>query len=72
MLSSRGLEPELALLEEPEDRPDELTLEAADRLAPGLALGPLASDIGLGRRVVPDLGQGDHVERPVELAVATP
>ncbi len=26
MLSSDGLEPELALLEEPEDRPDELTL----------------------------------------------
>jgi hypothetical protein len=27
MLSSRGLESDLALLEEPEDRPDELTLE---------------------------------------------
>ncbi len=72
MLSSRGLESELALLEEPEDRPDELTLEAADRLPPGLALGPFASDVGLGRRVVPDLGQGDDVERPVELAVAAP
>jgi hypothetical protein len=47
MLSSRGLKPELALLEEPEDRPDELTLEAADRLPPGLALRRLRATYSL-------------------------
>ena len=35
-----------------------------------LALGSLARDERLGRRVMPRLDEGDHVERAVELAVA--
>ena len=69
---SSGLQPILrALDQEPEDRPDQLTLEGPDRLPPGLPVGlHPAGDIGLGRRMEAGLGHRDDVERPVELAVA--
>src|SRR5450759_1245171 len=62
-----------ALDEEPEDRPDQLSLESSDCLAPGLPIGlDPAGDVSLGRRMEAGLGHGNHVHSPVELAVAAP
>ena len=52
------------------DHVGEMPFEAADSLAEGFALGLFASDVGLGTRVVLELGEGDGVEGAVELAVA--
>ena len=48
----------------------ELSFEAADRVASGLAFGDLARDVGLGVGVHPGAGDRDDVQRVVELAVA--
>ena len=48
----------------------EVAFEAAERSLPGLALGLLAGQVGLGGRVVAGAGDGDDVQRVVELAVA--
>ena len=48
----------------------EVAFEAAERSLPGLALGLLAGQVGLGGRVVLGAGDGDDVQRVVELAVA--
>ena len=64
LLSCQAIAAALCLGEHPEHDPGEMALEAAQRLAPGLALGPLAADEGLGRRVVPGLHQGDRCGAP--------
>ena len=48
----------------------EVALEAAERSLVGLAFGFLALEVGLGGWVVAGAGDGDDVERVVELAVA--
>ena len=48
----------------------EVALEAAQRALLGLAFGPLARQVGLRGRVVAGAGDGDDVQRVVELAVA--
>lgn len=50
----------------------DVALEAAADLLGGLALGESSVDVGAGLGVGADPGQDDGVERPVELAVATP
>jgi len=52
------------------DGADEQSLEAADGFAAALAFGPFALEVVAGRRVVAALGDGDPVERSVELPVA--
>src|ERR687895_2811596 len=51
------------------EAPGEVSLEAAERPLPGLALGFLAREVGLGRGVVAGAGDGDDVQGAVELAV---
>ena len=58
------------MLEESPDAPGEEALDAADGFAFGLAFGDSAGDVGAGGWVAALLGDGDEVERPVELAVA--
>jgi hypothetical protein len=58
------------VLEESPDAPGEEALDAADGFAFGLALSDSAGDVGAGGGVAALLGDGDEVERPVELAVA--
>ena len=70
-LSSSGRLESGAFEQELKDRPDQLSLESADRVPPALPVGPLASDVDLGRFVSAGLDEGDDVEGPVELAVAT-
>jgi hypothetical protein len=53
-----------------EDDADEESFEAADGLAPRLALGAFALEVDAGWVVVTSLGDRDPVERGVELAVA--
>jgi hypothetical protein len=48
----------------------EVTFEAAERALLGLAFGLFASDVRAGRGIAQEAGQGDDVERVVELAVA--
>lgn len=48
----------------------EMALEAAQRGLGGLAFGFLARDVASGGRVVLGAGDGDGVQRAVELAVA--
>ena len=69
-LPSRLFELRDALDQPPEDDPGQVALEGSQRFKPRPALGPLAGDECLGRWMVPGLGEGDHVEQPVELAVA--
>jgi hypothetical protein len=57
-------------LKEPPDAAGEVTLEAADRFAGGLALGLLAGEVGGGPGVEAALGDREAVQRAVELAVA--
>ena len=45
-------------------------LDAAGGFSFGLAFGDASGDVGLGGRVAALLGDGDEVERPVELTVA--
>ena len=56
-----------------EDSPDvagEVTLEAADRFSLALAFGVLALEVGASGRVGACAGEGDDVDRAVQLAVA--
>ena len=55
-----------------EDYTGEVSLESADRLAPGLALLALALNIGTAGGVVNGRGAGDGMECSIELAIATP
>ena len=48
----------------------EVSLEAAECSLLALALGFLARQVGLGGRVMAGAGDGDDVQRVVELAVA--
>ena len=48
----------------------EVAFEAADRAFAGLAFGLFASEVGLGLGVVARAGDGDDVQRVVELAIA--
>src|SRR5665811_861090 len=50
----------------------EMTLQAAQGLEPGLALGHPPRHIRLGARIGPGLDEGDRVEGPIELSVAAP
>src|SRR4051812_17614404 len=52
------------------DAADQLSLEAAQRLASGLALAQLALDIGLRGRVIAALRDRNSMERRVQLPVA--
>ena len=52
------------------DAADEVAFEAADRLGVGLAGAALLSEVGGGLGVEHDLGEREHVEGVVELAVA--
>ena len=52
------------------DAAGEVALEAADRFAAGLAFGLLAGEVGGGVGVQAALGDGEAVQRAVELAVA--
>src|SRR3954467_15799954 len=57
-------------LEEVPDAAGEVALEAADGFAAGLAFGLAAGEVGGGVRIEAALGDGQAVERAVELAVA--
>ena len=57
-------------LEEVEDVAGEVSFEAAERFAGGLAFGAFAGEVGLGRSVGAGAGDGDAVQRRVELAAA--
>src|SRR5579884_362360 len=48
----------------------EVALERSDGVALGAAFGAASLDVGAGARVHPGLGQGHHVDRVVEAAVA--
>jgi hypothetical protein len=52
------------------DAAGEVAFEAAERFAVGLAFGGLASDVGLRLGVAAGAGDGDAVDRGVDLAVA--
>jgi hypothetical protein len=52
------------------DASDEVAFEAADRFFVGLPVAALFGDVDRGLRVVEDFGEGEHVERVVELTVA--
>src|SRR4051794_1476895 len=67
LCSSRG---DWRGFEESPDPAGEEALDAADGFAVGLAFGDAASDVGACCGVASLLGDGDEVERPVELAVA--
>src|SRR4051794_33039223 len=58
------------VLEEAPDATGDEAFDAADGFAFGLALGDAAGDVGLRGWVASPLGDGDEVERPVELAVS--
>ena len=47
-----------------------MSFEAAADLAAGFAFGEASGGVGLGFGVAAEAGQGDGVQRPVELAVA--
>src|SRR3954468_2573095 len=57
-------------LEESPNAAGEVALEAAQGFAAGLAVGLLAREVGGGLRVQAALGDGEAVQRAVELAVA--
>ncbi len=57
-------------MEEVPDPAGEVALEAADRFSVGLAFGSFASDVVLRFGVAARAGDGDAVDRGVELAVA--
>jgi hypothetical protein len=57
-------------LQQVPDAAGDVALEAAQRFAASLALGLLAGEVGDGVEVAAALGDGDAVQRPVELAVA--
>ena len=50
----------------------EVALEASQRTLGGLAFGLFAGEVPLGRRIALGTGDGDDVQRVVELAVAVP
>jgi hypothetical protein len=52
------------------DTADEVAFEDADCLSVGLAVAALFGEVGRGLRVTHDLGEREHVDRVVELAVA--
>src|SRR5665647_2165113 len=60
----------LCVAQLPPDDPRQVPLQAAQRLAGALALGPLAGHEGLRRLVHAQLGEGDAVQGGVQLAVA--
>ena len=60
----------VGVAEEVVDAADEVSFEAADRCAAALPVAALFGEVDRCRRVVPDLGEGEHVECVVELAVA--
>jgi hypothetical protein len=57
-------------LQEVPDAAGKVALEAADGLAGGLAFASFAVEVGLGFGVASGAGNGDPVQRGVELAVA--
>ena len=57
-------------LQEPEDAAGEVAFEAAQGFAAALAVGLFASEVGGGVRVQAGFGDGEAVQRTVELAVA--
>jgi len=57
-------------VELPVDDVGEPSLEAPERFSPGLAFGPFAGEVVGGAGLVAGLGDGDHVEGPVQSAVA--
>jgi hypothetical protein len=57
-------------LKESEDAAGEVAFEAAQRFAATLAVGLLASEVGGGVGVQAAFGDGEAVQRAVELAVA--
>src|SRR3954466_5332261 len=57
-------------LEEVPEAAGEVALEAADGFAAGLAFGVAAGEVGGALRVQAALGDGEAVQRAVELAVA--
>ena len=48
----------------------EMAFEAAQRLLAGLAFGHLAIEVGAGLGIATSAGDGDGVQRAVELAIA--
>ena len=58
------------MLEESPDAAGEEAFDAADGFSVGLAFGDAAGDVGAGGGIASLLGDGDVVERPVELTVA--
>ena len=58
------------MLEEPPDLAGDVALDAAGDLAVGLAFGASSSPVGDGVRVAARAGDGDDVERMVQLAIA--
>lgn len=58
-------------LELPPDRVGDPSLQGAEGFFAGLALGLAAQVVGAPGSVVADLGDGDHVDRVVQLAVAS-
>lgn len=61
---------QVVVLEEAVEGADEVALEGAQCFFAGLALLAAAGHVGAGGRVDSCLGDGDHVQRAVELAVA--
>ena len=57
------------VLEELEDAASEVALQAAPNFADRLAIGCAAGDVSLGLEVAAGAGEGNQMQRPVELAV---
>jgi hypothetical protein len=55
-----------------EDHPDQAPLEDPQRIALGLARRLQPCQVGPGGRMDPQLGDGDAVQRRIQLAVAHP
>lgn len=53
------------------DHAGDVALEAAQRFSAAFAFGFAALDVGAGGRVQPQAGEGDDVQRAVDLAVAS-
>src|SRR5215208_4577605 len=57
--------------EDPVDLTGDVSLEAADDLLLGLALGCTLGDVGSGPLIAAHAADGDHVECPVGMSVQT-
>ena len=69
-MSSRVSWDAVGVVEEVVDASDEVAFEAADRFSVRLAVAALFGDVDRGPGVVEELGEREHVEGVVELAVA--